>query len=101
MECYLPSGVVIANLKTCRRSIPQIVSAEAGKVRREDSWAGRSAEPITETDVAKDTAGTDFCFRVTWYVVARLDLVAVKAFPVVWRCYDSPCSPKNHQPNVE
>ena len=80
---------------------PQIVSAEAGKERRDGIVTGRSAEPVTETDVAERTARTDFCSRVTWCVVAILDLVPIKALPVIWRCCDSPCSPKNYQPNVE
>jgi len=60
IDSHLPIFVVIANLTTGRR-IPRIISAYACKIGRYSAFgciAGRCAKPITETNVAKRTAGS-------------------------------------------
>ena len=66
IESYLPGFVVFAHPNAHGRRIPRIVGAGAREVRRDILGCidARFAEPVTETNEAEVTAGTNFGFRV-------------------------------------
>ena len=84
---YLPNISIVADFGTRRRRIPHIVRARARPVRR-DITRAVLADPITETDVARWTAGIDFSFRVAGQLGGILNPLLVVACPIIGRCCD-------------